>query len=74
MNRVFNPDLRSLVSEAYRCYASGSARVAMAAHRHAVARHGPWRALGPVPGRGAARTQYRTGRLCFLGSSRGGLP
>lgn len=25
VNRVFNPDLRPLVSEAYRCYVSGSA-------------------------------------------------
>ncbi|MEU2770665.1 MULTISPECIES: hypothetical protein [Streptomyces] len=29
VNRVFNPDLRPLVSEAYRCYASGSARGAI---------------------------------------------
>lgn len=29
MNRVFNPDLRPLVSEAYRCYVSGSARGAI---------------------------------------------
>ncbi|MFH9016636.1 hypothetical protein ACH4C6_35790 [Streptomyces sp. NPDC017943] len=29
VNRVFNPDLRPLVSEAYRCYVSGSARGAI---------------------------------------------
>ncbi|MGB8947030.1 MAG: hypothetical protein WCD21_43390 [Streptomyces sp.] len=29
VNRVFNPDLRPLVREAYRCYASGSARGAI---------------------------------------------
>ncbi|WEH37770.1 hypothetical protein PZB75_30675 (plasmid) [Streptomyces sp. AM 4-1-1] len=29
VNRVFNPDLRPLVGEAYRCYASGSARGAI---------------------------------------------
>ncbi|MGQ4404411.1 hypothetical protein ACN6K4_006035 [Streptomyces hayashii] len=29
LNRVFNPDLRPLVREAYRCYASGSARGAI---------------------------------------------
>jgi hypothetical protein len=29
VNRMFNPDLRPLVREAYRCYASGSARGAI---------------------------------------------
>ncbi|MFF4248910.1 hypothetical protein ACFYY2_31210 [Streptomyces sp. NPDC001822] len=29
VNRVFNPDLRPLVSEAYRCYVSGSGRGAI---------------------------------------------
>jgi hypothetical protein len=29
INRVFNPDVRPLVQEAYRCYASGAARGAI---------------------------------------------
>ncbi|WP_267717341.1 hypothetical protein [Streptomyces sp. CoH17] len=36
VNRVFNPDLRPLVREAYRCYVSGSARGAIVLTRTAV--------------------------------------